>query len=374
MEEGGAVFQLWGIKGATTSTAAGGASSSTTTNTSTGHYNNGHGNNVDGVDSSNPGQGKGGPTGLNNSGLDPSGGIDDESKGGSGGGTTITSTATSSSTASSSTRVTGIEEHQLDTEFVDVYQPSASVRIVTEDPYPHANRTRADRPFSVEYTVSGLLSETLGVEAASKVLVKHDAKSYSMPVFIDGNYIQTDSSSSVYISQNGVTVANYPSTNLPKSDPLKGVGIEVFTVDALADPSSQIPSTRLGTATLEVYPVAAGSLSGVTHNATYESLPPFTMVLKDLYPSSNTYVQIYPGQQQLGTEGTVVPDSFISINDVTSRDKEKTIPNWGGLVDQPGLWTMELITETPFGVERLAWVNFNMDQTIEVNGQVFSSE
>ena len=38
------------------------------------HPNNGHGNNLDGVDSSNPGQGKGGPNGA----VDPSGGVDDE--------------------------------------------------------------------------------------------------------------------------------------------------------------------------------------------------------------------------------------------------------------------------------------------------------
>lgn len=38
------------------------------------HPNNGHGNNLDGVDSSNPGQGKGGPNGA----VDPSGGYDDE--------------------------------------------------------------------------------------------------------------------------------------------------------------------------------------------------------------------------------------------------------------------------------------------------------
>lgn len=46
--------------------------------------NNGHGNNVDGVDSSNPGQGGGGPTGDNNSGNDPSGGVDDEGATGTG--------------------------------------------------------------------------------------------------------------------------------------------------------------------------------------------------------------------------------------------------------------------------------------------------
>lgn len=38
--------------------------------------NNGHGNNIDGVDSSNPGRGKGGPTGQ----IDPSGTVDDERK------------------------------------------------------------------------------------------------------------------------------------------------------------------------------------------------------------------------------------------------------------------------------------------------------
>ena len=40
------------------------------------HPNNGHGNNLDGVDSSNPGQGQGGPNGA----IDPSGGVDDEAR------------------------------------------------------------------------------------------------------------------------------------------------------------------------------------------------------------------------------------------------------------------------------------------------------
>ncbi len=43
-----------------------------------GNGNNGHGNNLDGVDSSNPSQGGGGPNGMD----DPSGGVDDEAGGG----------------------------------------------------------------------------------------------------------------------------------------------------------------------------------------------------------------------------------------------------------------------------------------------------
>jgi len=38
------------------------------------HQNNGHGNNLDGIDSSNPGKGSGGPNGA----IDPSAGVDDE--------------------------------------------------------------------------------------------------------------------------------------------------------------------------------------------------------------------------------------------------------------------------------------------------------
>ncbi len=40
------------------------------------HTDNGNGNNIDGVDASNPGQGLGGPNGE----ADPSGGVDDEIK------------------------------------------------------------------------------------------------------------------------------------------------------------------------------------------------------------------------------------------------------------------------------------------------------
>lgn len=47
-----------------------------TQETTVGKNNNGHGNNIDGVDVSNPGQGKGGPNGM----IDPSGAVDDEGK------------------------------------------------------------------------------------------------------------------------------------------------------------------------------------------------------------------------------------------------------------------------------------------------------
>ena len=57
------------------------------TQVASGHDNNGHGNNLDGVDSSNPSQGHGGPNGQTDLSCDGSGAcVDDEAGGGSGNG------------------------------------------------------------------------------------------------------------------------------------------------------------------------------------------------------------------------------------------------------------------------------------------------
>lgn len=83
--------------GAEDGTASGGdtGASGDTGSDGTGKSNNGHGNNADGVDSSNPSQGKGGPNGEADASC-PEGGtcVDDESKGG---GTTSADTTTDTS-------------------------------------------------------------------------------------------------------------------------------------------------------------------------------------------------------------------------------------------------------------------------------------
>lgn len=351
----GSVFQLWGVKGAVDGLSAGAGT------TTTGEYknNNGHGNNIDGVDSSNPGEGD---TKIDS---DPT--VDDEKKlvsDGSGAGT--------SDSGSEGTATTLPEEHLLDTELVDAYQPAANITIATEDPYPLAYRTRADRPFSVQYSVSGLLDSSLGVDAATKVLLNHDVKSYSYPIFIDGNFIQSESFYRGYLTSNGVTTTDFAASNLPNRDPLKGIGIEVFTIDAL--PDYQVPSTRLATATLEVYPVPSCSIAGITSGGIYETMPTLTVTLKDLYPTSTTYLQIYPGEQKLGTAGIVLPDSVVVVNDVTSQDKQVQVANWTSYITEGGKWTIELVSETPFGVEVIDSIEWTFDNIIELNGQVFSSE
>jgi len=88
--------------GGTASSTTSTTTSTTVASTDTGHDNNGHGNNADGVDSSNPGQGNGGPNG----GADPSGTVDDETKGGTTTSTTSTTTTTTTTDGTSTTTTT----------------------------------------------------------------------------------------------------------------------------------------------------------------------------------------------------------------------------------------------------------------------------
>jgi hypothetical protein len=50
------------------------------------------------------------------------------------------------------------------------------------------------------------------------------------------------------------------------------------------------------------------------------------------------------------------------------------IDNYDSALNTDGRWTMELLTTTPFGTDRLAYVSFNIDRTMEVNGSFTTIE
>lgn len=363
LEEEGAIFELWGLNDGSGSAASGESSQAATD----GKSNNGHGNNYDGVDISNPGKGKGGPTGKKNSGEDPSEPIDDEMKGGGGqGSSTITTESLVSPGAGSY-----YEEHLIDTEFVDVYMPSAAVTVITDDMSGPVPRTRCDQSFSVTYDVAGLLSDTQGHEAAGKVRILHHGDSYAEPHFTEANKTGSEQLFDHNITQNGAHLVTFGASNLP-GDTLHRFGVERFEVHALADQS--VPSTLLDSAQVHIFPMAVVEIDGVVSNKVYEVAPDFDVVGTDLYPKSSTWVQFYPGSPQLGTEGTLLPDSTIVVDDVRTVNKTAEVRNWDSMIDAEGQWTIEVVHETPFGVERLDYVSFYIDRTIEVNAALLGSE
>jgi hypothetical protein len=102
--------------------------------------------------------------------------------------------------------------------------------------------------------------------------------------------------------------------------------------------------------------------------------PALTLTMNDLYPDSQTYAQIYKGSPALGTVGTVISGSALNYYDAVPHDRILVIENWADSVEESGDYTIELLTETPFGTDRLDYVTFSINRDIEVNGTVTTVE
>lgn len=283
---------------------------------------------------------------------------------------------------------------------VGTFLPAATVTIVSEDPYLTYPRTRADRPFGVQVTVSGLktgtdpVSGTAYPEAAGKVRLTHAVMAYPAgthglnvtrnlnmvaDTYITNIMTGTEPAMANLNLGNGTTFyTSVPGANLAKRE-----GEEKFVIYGLPAGSETEP-TPLDDVTVQVWPVADGSITGVTNNQYIRySMPAVKFKYNDLYPSSETYVQVYKGSPRLGVTGTPVPGSGYVVKDTIPHNKEVTISDWTGVfvgedgvqtADDDGQWTMEVVTKTPFGLDRLAYVSFNVDLTIEVNSSVNNRE
>lgn len=260
----------------------------------------------------------------------------------------------------------------LDTKFVDAYQISASIQITTGDPYTVIPRTRVDQPFTVRVQLSGLQNLPGAEEAARKVLFQHGTATYPGESHVPPPVLVNSPVYNGLLEQNGIHTFGFASPNLVTSTPATSSGEENFTVSSLAGFGSG--ATTLAAARLQVWPLARVQVSGIQSGATYASPPEVTFSYSDLYPSSTTWVQLYQGQPALGHQGQSVSGSIIPLDDVTPQDRTFVLRNWSDQLQGDGPWTLEVLHTTPFGTERLHYVSFNMDSTIEVRGQLFSSE
>jgi len=267
-----------------------------------------------------------------------------------------------------------LTSYLLDTGYVGAYVPVAFVTLHSEDTYGPIPRTRADRPFSVNIAVSGLLSGTTVPVSSMSVNLLRYVQSYG----VGGTGVNLDRSqatllSQASITQNGTQTLSYAVTSVPGADRSKLRGEERFAVMTLAD--YQAPVTQIASSYIQIWPVADGSLAGLTQGQLIRfSLPQVTVTLNDLYPSSTSYVQVYPGNPQLGTLGKTVPGSVLVINDSVPQSRVLTLKDYDALFDVDGLWTMELLTVTPFGTDRLAYLSFNVDRIIKINSNLTTDE
>lgn len=273
-----------------------------------------------------------------------------------------------------------VTKYKLESRYVASYVPMATVTITSEDPYDVVPRTRADRPFNVTVTVDGLLlTNPTAPEAAKKVnLLRH-----VQPFAAGGTSVGLDTTlatllSQSYIEQNGTAPLTFTITSIPGANRAKVRGEERFSVfslpDTRTDESSGLtynaPAAQLAAQKIDIWPVADGSLAGITDNQLIRyKMPVVTFTGNDLYPGSTTYVQAYKGAAQLGKTGVILPQSYVNTNNYP-ESKIFNYSDYDLYFPDDGQWTMELLTKTPFGIDRLAYVTFMLDRTIQMNGSV----
>ena len=258
-------------------------------------------------------------------------------------------------------------EYLLDQKLVGAYMPSATVTVQTLDPYSLRKRTRADKPFTVTINVAGLLSGTNIPDAAKRVLLEQHVKAYTSGVtsFTPAQATSGTPKASASIYNNGVTILNFAATSLTGADPTKVSGEEHFVVHALAD--GTITQSQIAGANVQVWAVATGAISGIkTGDRIRSKAPQLTVVMNDLYPSSGTYLQAYKGP--VGTAVDPVRLATKVLDQSTSLSETLTVADYDSTFTEDGIYTIELLTETPFGTERLDHVTFSVDRELEVHG------
>ncbi len=267
-----------------------------------------------------------------------------------------------------------LASYLLDTKYVGAYVPSAAVEITSEDPYTEIPRTRADRPFFLTINTSGLLSGSEDPEASKAVKLLWHVQSYgSSGTGVDINRDQATLLYQGYLTSNGIWQVTFGVTSIPGSNRAKVRGEERFSIFSLED--YQSPESQLASQFIQIWPVADASISGITGGQVIKgAVPTVSLYLNDLYPDSQTYAQVYPGQPSLGTVGTVVEGSALNINDSVPQSRVLTLSEWDSVFTDDGVWTMEILTTTPFGTDRLAYLTFELDRTIRVKGSVTTSE
>lgn len=265
-----------------------------------------------------------------------------------------------------------LTSYLLDTKFIGAFSPSANIVIRTEDPYALVPRTRADRPFFIDVTVNGLISGSNAPDSAKSVKLLRHVQSYGLggigdPIDRSQATLLTQAS----ITQNAPQTLTYTVTSIPSQNLAKTAGEERFSVFSVAD--SMYPEAQLSSRYVQIWPMADASISGLTQGQKIRfTMPQVTLTFNDLYPSSDTYAQVYPGVARLGMNGKRV--STLVCNDSKPQSRVLILKDYDAVFDVDGTWTVEIVTVTPFGIERLSHVTFELDRTLRVNTMLTTRE
>ena len=208
----------------------------------------------------------------------------------------------------------------------------------------------------------------------TRVLLVHNAFEFEQGVPLESNgEVATQSVGNLEIDDNGKTTLTFVKTNLSVPDVTSAIGEEVFTVTALA--GQDISETILDSQRVQVFPIAQAEVSGYDPTTEYEDVPPISVELKDLYPSSKTYVRIYPGTPVADPSESAekVSDSIVIIEDAVAHDRTLVLSDLDSEFVKHGVHTIEVVHETPFGEDLLFQNTIQVDRKLDVNGSLYTN-
>ena len=280
----------------------------------------------------------------------------------------------------------------LDTELIGTYNPEVSISIETEDSYVRGDpagssfvkRTRADRPFTVNIEVDGLVEGSTSTAERTVYLAVQgrNANPVTYSLLDQPQYLMEDAN-----LENGTYTLGPLYHQLTSPTLSTGNGEQSFTLVRYA--SYMVPDTILVQPKVEVWPVASAIITNIAEDQLFiDRIPTVVINLQHLYPDSYTYVQFYSGDQVLGTTGTVVGNTErrfgLHYNPEQTGEPTNVPQNLSISIDdlsnytaRDGKYTLEVITHTPFfgrAPERLAHVTFEVDRVITSRGQISTKE
>ena len=280
----------------------------------------------------------------------------------------------------------------LDTKLIRAYSPVATMTLDSEDSYVRGNaasgtyvkRTRADRPFSINIHVAGLVPGS-AVLAERAVYLGIQGRNYDPATY--SSLGQPEYLLHEYNLGNGDISSGQVYHELTPGALTAACGEQTFTFVRYA--SDGVPDTILAQPKIEIWPVASALVERITAGQVFnDRVPPLPLTLKHLYPDSRTYAQVYPGPSVIGTKGTIIggterrfgryynPDQIEEPTNVP-QDLALSIDDLSKYAAADGIYTLEVVTETPFmnrQPERLLSITFEVDRVISSRGQLSTTE
>lgn len=278
---------------------------------------------------------------------------------------------------------------------VGAFMPQVQITTWSEDQYQAVTRTRADEIFNSKMLFANLSTDPTAPDSSRRVYVERLVAEYPE----DDARLPIDGSTNMrvveayYVKDNGELSAQLE-TSLQSEFAYKQKGEELIRVYAL--PDQNLGWTVIDEKKIQVWPIADGEIQGVLtgsttpitlDGATLNEVPAIRMQVSDLYPTSQTYLQIYKGAKSDTAAGIQELPGKITANDYEPVAFNTTVPQsatqvisaeqWSEYAKDDGVYTVEIVTRTPFNggkPERLAYATFELKRSIKLTGDIYSAE